>query len=90
MTKLNCEHGARLVAPVGKFVEEHQLPDVSVGGDLAGEVGLQGGEGAPQDPRQVGAGKGDRHVAPPTLTQSLGHTLPAGRDVNVEQLRAEL
>ena len=43
------------MAPVGEFVEEHQLPDVSVGGDLAGEVGLQGGEGAPQDPRQVGA-----------------------------------
>ena len=41
MRSSNGEGGPRLVASVGQLVKEHQLPDISVGGDLAGEVSLQ-------------------------------------------------
>ena len=38
---LNAEHGSGFVAPLGQLVEEHQLLDVAVGADPAGQVCLE-------------------------------------------------
>ena len=50
------------MANIRQLVKEHELLDVSVGRDPAGEVALEGGDGALQHPGQVAAGQTDGHI----------------------------